>query len=315
MDVLELMESCECVPLSQDPENAVSKSKIFTNKTSTQKPQILKRPENLQKPKSTVVISKPTQKPTVANLKTKQILNLVKRKTPFGDLKQNEAIASTSGTKPICSKISKVKSQNEKPTFTPTNPNFPNPKYQKSTKKTFSKGNNLRDTFHKWLDNNLDMFKDKNLSLNDFKMAYEEYLCTSTLCSSISKKSTNEKSKRNWKTGGLKENLTTKSKSSMYSKSSSKKKTPKSTKSTSSKQKWVPKTCILSVTSDSSHLTKNSSEICSDSSESCSSHEASENLISLNANEISEEAVERWIQESFAYPEDPRLIRYQLLLD
>ncbi|KAI3505857.1 hypothetical protein L1887_28164 [Cichorium endivia] len=101
----------------------------------------------------------------------------------------------------------------------------------------------------------------------------------------------------------------------MNSKSSSKRKTPKSMKSTSSKQKWVPKTCILSVTSNSSDLTKSSSEICSDSSESCSSHEASENLINLNANEISEEAVERWIQESFAYPEDPRLIGYQLLLD
>ncbi|KAI3503843.1 hypothetical protein L1887_32297 [Cichorium endivia] len=132
---------------------------------------------------------------------------------------------------------------------------------------------------------------------------------------SISKKSTNEKFKRNWKRGDLKENLTAKSKSSMNSKSSSKKKTPTSTKSTSSKQKWVPKTCILSVTSDSSHLTKNSSEICSDSPESCSSHEASENLINLNANEISEEAIERWIQESFAYPEDSRLIGYQLLLD
>ncbi|KAI3493567.1 hypothetical protein L1887_40767 [Cichorium endivia] len=292
MNVLELMESCECVPFSQNPENEVSKSKVFTDKTLVQqKPQILKRTQALQKPKPTVKRSKPTQKATVAKLKTKQTLNLVKRKTPFKDLKQNEAIASTSGTKPVCSMIPEVKNKIEKPSFTPTNPNFPNPKYQKPTKKTFSKGNNLIYTFHQWLDNNLDMFKDKNLSLNDFKMAYEEYLCTSTLCSSISKKSTNKNLKQNCRRSDLKENLIAKTNSSMSSKSSRKEKTLKSMKSTSSKQKWVLKTSVSSVTSDPSNLTKNSSEVCSDSSESCLSHETSENLINLNANEIFEEAV------------------------
>ncbi|KAI3503712.1 hypothetical protein L1887_32161 [Cichorium endivia] len=161
MNVLELMESCECVPFLQNPENEVSKSKVFTDKTSVQqKPQILKRTQALQKPKPTVKKSKPAQTPTVVKLKTKQTLNLVKRKTPFKDLKRNEAVASTSGTKPVCSIIQEVKNKTEKPSFTLTNPKFPNPKYQKPTKKTFSKGNNLIDTFHKWLDNNLDMFKD-----------------------------------------------------------------------------------------------------------------------------------------------------------
>ncbi|KAI3494513.1 hypothetical protein L1887_40762 [Cichorium endivia] len=292
LNVLELMESCECVPFSQNPENEVSKSKVFTDKTSVQqKPQILKRTQALQKSKPTVKRSKPTQKATVAKLKTKQTLNLVKRKTPFKDLKQNEAIASTSGTKPVCSIIPEVKNKIEKPSFTPTNPKFPNPKYQKPTKKSFSKGNNLIDTFHQWLDNNLDMFKDKNLSLNDFKMAYEEYLCTSTLCSSISKKSTNKNLKQNWRMSDLKENLIAKTNLSMSSKSSRKEKTLKSMKSTSSKQKWVPKTSVSSVFPDPSNLTKNSSEVCSDSSESCLSHETSKNLINLNANEISEEAV------------------------
>ncbi|KAI3737799.1 hypothetical protein L2E82_27811 [Cichorium intybus] len=282
MDVLELMESCESVPFSLNPENEISKSEVSYFKTLTQKPQILKRPQVLQKPKSAVVISKPTQRPTVENSKTKQTLNLVKRKTSFRDLKQNEAIASTSGTKPVCSKISEVKNRNEKPSFTPTKPNFPNPKFQKPTKRTFSKGNNLIDTFHNWLDNNLEMFKDKDLSLNDFKLAYEEYLCTSTLCSSISTKSKTEKPKQNWKRNDLKENLTAKTKTSKSSNSS---------KSKYSIQKWVPKSVILSVTSDSSFLATNSLESCSNTSESCSSHEASENLINLNANEISEEAV------------------------
>ena len=150
------------------------------------------------------------------------------------------------------------------------------------------------------------MFKDKDLSLNDFKLAYEEYLCTSTLCSSISTKSKMKIPKRNWKRNDLKENLTAKTKTSKSSKSS---------KSKISIQKWVPKSVTLSVTSDSLISNTNSSESCSNTSESCSSHEASENLINLNANEISEEAVEKWIQESFAYPEDPRLIGYQLLLD
>ncbi|KAI3515945.1 hypothetical protein L1887_14851 [Cichorium endivia] len=263
MNVLELMESCECVPFSQNPENEVSKSNVFTDNTSVQqKPQILKRTQALQKPKPTVKRSKPTQKATVAKLKTKQTLNLVKRKTPFKDLKQNEAVASTSGTKPVCSIIQDVKNKIEKPTFTPTNPNFPNPKHQKPTKKTFSKGNNLIDTFHQWLDNNLDMFKDKNLSLNDFKMAYEEYLCTSMLCSSISKKSTNKNLKQNWRRSDLKENLIAKTNSSMSTKSYRKEKTLKSMKSTSSKQKWVPKTSVSSITSGPSNLTKNSSEVC-----------------------------------------------------
>ncbi|KAI3782316.1 hypothetical protein L2E82_12358 [Cichorium intybus] len=306
MDVLELKESCESVPFSLNLENEISKSEVSYFKTLTQKPQILIRQQVLQKPKSAVVISKPTQKPTVENSKTKQTLNIVKRKTSFRNLKQNEAIASTSGTKPVCSKISEVKNQNEKPYFTPTKPNFPNPKFQKPTKRTFSKGNNLIDTFHKWLDNKLEMFKDKNLSLNDFKLAYEEYLCTSTLCSSISTKSKTEKPKQNWKRNDLKENLTAKTKTSKSSNSS---------KSKYSIQKWVPKSVISSVTSDSSFLATNSLESCSNTLESCSSHEASENLINLNANEISEEAVEKWIQESFAYPEDPRLIGYQLLLD
>ncbi|KAI3493456.1 hypothetical protein L1887_41848 [Cichorium endivia] len=291
MNVMELMESSECVPFSQNPENEASSSKVLTDKTSVQqKPQILKRKHALQKPKPTVMKSKPTQKPTVAKLKTKETLNLVKRKIPLKNLKQKEAVASTSGTKTFSPEIHKVKKKNEKPSFIPTNPNFPNPKYQKPTKKTFSKGNNLIDTFHKWLDNNLNMFKDRNLSLNDFKMAYEEYLCTYTLCSSISKKSTNMKLKRNWRSD-LKENLLAKTDSSTSSKSFRKTKTQKSTNSTSSKQIWVPKTSISSVTSDPSNVTKSSSEVCSDSSESCSSHEASENLINLNANEISEEAV------------------------
>ncbi|KAI3682224.1 hypothetical protein L2E82_50087 [Cichorium intybus] len=148
MDVLELMESCECVPFSHNPENEISKSKVSTNKIAKQVP---------QKSKSALVTSKPTQKPTIVNSKTKQIINLVKRKTPFRESKQNEAIASTSGTKPVCTKIS--------------------------------------------------------------------------------------------------ESVT------------------------------------LLVTSDSLISNTNSSESCSNTSESCSSHEASENLINLNANEISEEAV------------------------
>ncbi|KAI3767811.1 hypothetical protein L2E82_18230 [Cichorium intybus] len=290
----EMNERMESVPLSLTLENSVSKPKISITKTSVQKPQILKRPQILQKSKPAIVITKPTQKPIASNLKSKQPLNLVKRKTPFGGLKQDEAIASTSGTKPLNSKVSEVKNQNNKPSFTSTKPNFPNPKFQKPTKKTFSKGNNLIDTYYQWLDKNLDVFKDKNLSLNDFKLAYEEYLCTSTLCSSISRNSTIEKPKQNWKRNDLKENLTARSrtsKSSMNSKLSSKKKTSKSSKSINSKQKWVPKICNLSVTSDLSNLTKTSSESCSDTSESCSSHEASENLINLNANEISEEAV------------------------
>ncbi|KAI3708629.1 hypothetical protein L2E82_37935 [Cichorium intybus] len=323
MDVFQLMESCESVPLSQTSENVIAKPRIAVFNPSVQKSQILKRPQILNhastsKIKPAIVITKPLQKPIAVNLKSKQTLNLIKIKTPFGVSKPTNVIASTSGTKPIDSKASEVKNQQSKPTFTPTNPNFPNPKFQKPTKKTFSKGNNLIDTFHQWLDKNLDLFKDKNLSLNDFKLAYEEYLCTSTLCNSISRKSTIENSIQNWKRNDLKENLTAKtksSKSSMSSKISSKKNTSKTSKSKSSKQKWVLKTCILSVTSDSSNLTKCTLESCSHSSESCSSHEALKNLINLNANEISEEAVEKWIQESFAYPEDPRLIGYQLLLD
>ncbi|KAI3505885.1 hypothetical protein L1887_28203 [Cichorium endivia] len=313
MNIMELMETSECVPFSQNPENEASSSKVLVNKTSVQhKPQMLKRKQALQKPKPTVKKSKPTQKTTVANLKAKENLNLVKRKTPVKILKQKEAVASTSGTKTINPESHEVKKKIEKPSFIPTNPNFPNPKYQKPIKKTFSKGNNQIDTFHKWLDNNLDMFKDRNLSLNDFKMAYEEYLCTSTLCSSISRKSTYMRSKRNWRRSDLKENLLDKTNSSKSSKSLRKTKT---TNSTSSKQIWIPKSSISSITSDPSNVTKSSSEACSNSSKSCSSHEASENLINLNANEISEETVERWIQESFTYPEDPRLIGYQLLLD
>ncbi|KAI3739799.1 hypothetical protein L2E82_30211 [Cichorium intybus] len=144
-----------------------------------------------------------------------------------------------------------------------------------------------------------------NLSLNDFKLAYEEYLCTSTSCSSISTKSTIVKPKQNWKRNDLKENLTVKTKSS---KSSSSKVTTTASKSKLTKQIWVPKSCTLSVTSnssvltkslsesclnssDSSVLTKSLSESCSNSSDSCSLHEASEDLINLNTNEISKEAV------------------------
>ncbi|KAI3493174.1 hypothetical protein L1887_42164 [Cichorium endivia] len=289
MNVMELMETSECVPFSQNPENEASSSKVLADKTSVQqKPQMLKRKQALQNPKPTVKKSKPTQKTTVAKLKAKETLNLVKRKIPFKILKQKEAVASTSGTKTVSPETHEVKKKNEKPSFTPTNPNFPNPKYQKPMKKTFSKGNYLIDTFHKWLDNNLDMFKDRNLSLNNFKMAYEEYLCTSTLCSSISKKSTNMKLKRNWRRSDLKENLLAKTDFSTSYKSLRKTKT---TNSISSKQIWVPKISISSVTSDPSNVTKSSSEVCSNSSKSCSSHEASENLINLNANEISEEAV------------------------
>ncbi|KAI3518300.1 hypothetical protein L1887_06871 [Cichorium endivia] len=313
MNILELMETSECVPFSQNFENEASSSKVLVEKTSVQhKPLMLKRKQALQKPKPTVKKSGPTQKPTVGKLKTKENLNLVKRITPVKILKPKEAVASTSGTKTINLESHEVKKKNEKPSFTPTNPNFPNPKYQKPIKKTFSKGNNLIDTFHNWLDNNLDMFKDRNLSLNDFKMAYEEYLCTSTLCSSISRKSTNLRLKRNWRRSDLKENLLVKTNTSTSSKSLSKTKT---TNSTSSKQIWIPKSSNSSITSDPSDVTKSSSEECSSSSKSCSSHETSENLINLNANEISEEAVDRWIQESFTYPEDPRLIGYQLLLD
>ncbi|KAI3503806.1 hypothetical protein L1887_32257 [Cichorium endivia] len=172
MNIMELMETSECVPFSQNPENEASSSKVLVDKTSVQhKPQMLKRKQALQKPKPTVKKSKPTQKPTVAKLKAKENVNLVKRKIPFKNLKQKEVVASTSGTKTFNHETHELKKKNEKPSFTPTNPNFPNPKYQKPMKKTFSKGNNLIDTFHKWLDNNLDMFKDRNLSLNDFKMA------------------------------------------------------------------------------------------------------------------------------------------------
>ncbi|KAI3510835.1 hypothetical protein L1887_17972 [Cichorium endivia] len=313
MNIMELMETSECVPFSQNFENEASSSKILVEKTSVQhKTQVLKRKQALQKPKPTVKNSKPTQKTTVANLKEKENSNLVKRKTSVKTINQKEAAASTSGTKTSNLESHEVKKKNERSSFTPTNPNFPNPKYQKPLKKTFSKGNNLIDTFHNWLDNNLDMFKDRNLSLNDFKMAYEEYLCTSTLCSSVSRKSTNLKLKRNWRRSNLKENLLVKTNSSTSSKSLSK---TKITNSTSSKQIWIPKSSNSSITSDPSDVTKSSSEECSNSLKSCSSHEASENLINLNANKISEEAVDRWIQESFTYPEDPRLIGYQLLLD
>ncbi|KAI3507628.1 hypothetical protein L1887_22617 [Cichorium endivia] len=313
MNIVELMETSECVPFSQNFENEASSSKVLVNKTSVQhKPQMLKSKQAPQKPKPIVKKSEQTHKHTVAKLKTKEDLNLVKRKTPVKILNQKRAVASTSGTKTSNLESHEVKKKNEKPGFTPTNPNFPNPKYQKPIKKTFSKGDNLIDTFHNWLDNNLDMFKDRNLSLNDFKMAYEEYLCTSTLCSSVSKKSTNLRLKRNWRRNDLKENLLVKTNSSTSSKSLRK---TKITNSTSSKQTWIPKSSNSSITSDPSDVTKSSSEECSNSSKSCSPHEASENLINLNANEITEEAVDRWIQESFTYPEDPRLIGYQLLLD
>ncbi|KAI3499778.1 hypothetical protein L1887_35588 [Cichorium endivia] len=167
---------------------------------------------------------------------------------------------------------------------------------------------------------NLDLFKNKNLSLNEFKLAYEEYLCTSTLCSSLSRKSTR---KPNWKRNDLNDDLTLKSKpkipsklsnsskslkSSKSSKTMKSKKTLKTENSKTSKQVWVPKALNISksISSNSSMLTKSSSDSFSGSS--CFSHETSENMINLLANEISEDAIEKWIQDSFTYPEDPRLI-------
>ncbi|KAI3522308.1 hypothetical protein L1887_11842 [Cichorium endivia] len=110
MDVFQLMESCESVPRSQSSENVIAKPKIVVSKPSVQKPQILKRPQILKhastsKTKPAIVITKPIQKPIAANLKSKQTQNLVKRKTPFRVSKSTNAIASTSGTKPIDSKV------------------------------------------------------------------------------------------------------------------------------------------------------------------------------------------------------------------
>lgn len=104
MDVFQLMESSESVPLAQSFENVVSKPKITISTPTVQKPKFLKNPQfqnfaSTSEMKPAVVITKPIQKSIVVNFKAKQIPNLVKRKIPFVPTKLADMKASTARTK------------------------------------------------------------------------------------------------------------------------------------------------------------------------------------------------------------------------